>query len=82
MQVIDLGPFKEFNSKIKRIQSRFKDRAYRFSKMLGVEGDFWVFEEEDDEEIIGGVLRVQEGRVYALSDDVYALVQNSLSRRQ
>jgi hypothetical protein len=82
-KLIDLGRVASFKSRITRLNKRIKGRKYRFKKMSeGEEGNFWLFEAEDDEEILGAVVKVQDGRVYAISEDVLNLVESEFARRQ
>lgn len=81
MQLIDMGPLAEFSKKMKRLKQRFSDRVYRFRRLVG-QGNFWIFEEEDEDDIYGAVLQVQAGRVYAISDDVYEAVNTALNRKR
>ncbi len=80
MHFIDMGRFQDFEQKLQQVQGRFEDREFRFRAIKGTPGDFWVFEEEDEEMISGAILRVQEDRVYAISEDVYNLVSEAFSR--
>lgn len=76
---IDMGVLSNFLRKIERLQSTDSPQQFRFSPSFG---DFWVFEVEDDEDILGGVLAVQEGRVYAISEDVYGFVTRTFAKRK
>lgn len=82
LQLTDLGSLKQFLAEIARAQKRLSDRLFRFTEMDGTGGEFWLFEDEDDDEIVGAVLQVQADRVYALSQDVYRLVTDSLFREK
>ena len=79
LQFIDLGPLKDFLIRFKALQDCVTDRWVRFQEMPG-HGGFWLFEDEDDEEVVGGILHVNKGRVYAISQDVANLVKESFSR--
>jgi hypothetical protein len=72
-----MGLLEDFMSQIDVLGQRFSDREYRF-KVLN--GDFWLFEEEDEDEIIGGIFQVNHGRVYAISRDVFDLVSKAFAR--
>ena len=79
---IDLGRVASFKSRVTRLNKRIKGRKYRFRKMSqGEEGNFWLFEAEDDDEILGAVVKIQDGRVYAISEDVLNLVEAEFARR-
>lgn len=79
LQFIDLGPLKDFSKRFKALQDRVSNRLFRFSEMQEHAG-FWLFEDEDDEEIVGGILQINGGHVYAISEDVANLVEESFSR--
>lgn len=79
LEFIDLGSVAAFKRRLALLQRRVSDRIFRFSEMEQHAG-FWLFEDEDDDEILGGVLHVKGGRVYAISKDVEKLVGESFSR--
>ena len=79
--LMDLGPLQEFMARVEVLRQRFEDRIYRFRPLYEVSDDpFWVFEEEDDETLFGGILQVEKGQVYAISQDVYDFVSMALAR--
>src|SRR3989338_1553734 len=75
---IEMGLLEDFMSQVDILAQRFPDRDYRFKSLD--KGDFWLFEEEDDEEIVGGIFQVTHGRVYAISRDVFDLVSKAFAR--
>ena len=77
---IDMGSLKEFLEKLKQLNKRCENREFRFEEIENSSNGFWLFEEEDDDEILGGVLHVQKDRVYAISPDVQELVLAAFSR--
>lgn len=79
LSFIDLGPLSAFKRRLKALQARVSGRWFRFYEMEGHAG-FWLFEDEDEEDIVGGVLHVSQGRVYAISRDVADLVSESFGR--
>jgi hypothetical protein len=79
LEFIDLGSVVAFKRRLAALQGRVVDRIFRFSKMEKHAG-FWLFEDEDDDEIVGGVLHVKGGRVYAISKDVEKLVGESFAK--
>jgi hypothetical protein len=72
---IDMGTFAGFQKRVNTLNKKTENREYRFSRS---NGNFWLFEAESKDEILGAILHVQKGRVYAISEDVYAFVQNTL----
>ncbi len=84
-QLIDLGAFTTFKRKVQALSDRMEDREFRLrelenSQNFQNEGSFWVLEEEDEETLFGGILHVQAGRVYAISEDVYDFVNGAFNR--
>ena len=77
-QPIEMGLLEDFMNQVDILAQRFPDRDYRFKSLD--KGDFWLFEDEDDEEIVGGIFQVTHGRVYAISRDVFDLVSKVFSR--
>lgn len=79
-QLIDLGAVNEFSSRVEQLSDASEGRVYRFRPLEEVKaGDFWVFEQEDDEEILGGLLQIEGQRVYAISQDVFNFIHNAFS---
>gem|GEM_PF-930464 len=78
--LIDLGSLNDFLAAFSQIQTEIVDSVFRFNEMENKDG-FWLLEEEDDEFINGGVLRVMGGRIYAISEDVHRFVENVFSRK-
>ncbi len=85
-QLIDLGAFTTFKRKVQALSDRMQDREFRLRELENSQnfqvsgGSFWVLEEEDEETLFGGILHVQEGRVYAISEDVYDFVNGAFNR--
>jgi hypothetical protein len=73
---IEMGPLAEFVARIESRQADLEDRELRFGP---TSGHFWLFEDEDEEEIQGAILSVQNDSVYAISPAVVTLVENSLA---
>lgn len=76
-QWIDLGTFSGFQKRVNALSQLSDDHDYRFTR---ASGNFWLLEVEDNEEILGGLLHVRKGRVYAISEDVYVFVNQALKR--
>jgi hypothetical protein len=72
LEFIDIGSVVAFKRRLAALQGRVVDRIFRFSKMEKHAG-FWLFEDEDDDEIVGGVL-------HAISKDVEKLVGESFAK--
>jgi hypothetical protein len=79
-KLIDLGPINDFIKRLNALQESVKNRWIRFAEMQENSG-FWLFEDENDDEIVGGILHVEQGRVYAISQDVANLVEESFARK-
>lgn len=67
-----MGLLSDFLASIERLQAESSTWNYRFEP---ASKGFWLLEAEDDEEILGGILYVQEERVYAISEDVERFVR-------
>lgn len=80
-QLIDLGAFTAFQRKVAALDRAAEDREFRFRQLQDagqMAGEsFWVFEEEDEDNVFGGILHVTDGRVYAISEDVYEFVKGA-----
>ena len=74
---IDLGEIQAFMSRIESARSKMGEGLIHFRQLL--EGDFWVFEHELEEEILGALVHVADGRVYAISEDVETLIESVLT---
>lgn len=74
-QWIDMGTFNAFQKRVQILNRKSETRAYRFTRS---NGNFWLFEAENQDEILGAILHVQKGRVYAISEDVHAFVNQAL----
>ncbi len=72
---IDMGTFAGFQKRVSSLNQKAESREYRFTRS---NGNFWLFEAENPDEILGAILHVQKGRVYAISEDVYAFVNQAL----
>lgn len=86
-QLIDLGAFTAFQRKVTALDRAAEDREFRFRQLpeaaqeTGQAGEgFWVFEEENEDNVFGGILHVTAGRVYAISEDVYEFVRSAMER--
>ncbi len=82
-ELIDLGAFTTFKRKVQALSNRMEDREFRLRELensQNPEGSFWVLEEEDADTLFGGILHVQEGRVYAISSDVFDFVNGAFGR--
>lgn len=72
---IDLGKLKDFLGRIKKTQTMDSEYEYRF---VEASDDFWLLEAENEDEILGALLHVEEDRVYAISEDVASFVNRTL----
>lgn len=80
---IEMGSLNQFIKKVAALQNNFSDRVYRFRPLDSTRRQpFWVFEEEDEDDLFGGVLQVQDGKVYAISRDVYDFVSTAFARKE
>ncbi len=81
-KLIDLGAVGTFKARITRLNKRIKGRSYKLRELVeSDEGSFWLFEAEDDDEILGGVLKMKKGRFYAISEDVLSLLDSEFARK-
>jgi len=71
---IDMGTLAAFQKRVKSLNGEAGVCEYRFEPS---NGDFWLFEAENAEEILGAILHVRSGRVYAISEDVQRFVRDT-----
>lgn len=82
LQLIPLGTKTAFKAKLARLNKRIKARTYRLREFIEIEGgSFWLFEAEDADEILGAILKIKDGQVYAISEDVLHLLEEEFTRK-
>lgn len=82
LQLISLGTKTAFKARLARLNKRIKARTYRLREFIEIDsGSFWLFEAEDADEILGAVLQIKDGQVYAISEDVLNLLKEGFARK-
>lgn len=75
---VDMGSFEAFRNRFEELTAGVSSHEFRLSALP--QQGFWLFEQEDDEEILGGILFVVKDRLFAISQDVFRLVTDSFER--